>query len=82
MALLEPQAADVFYIPSPFSPADLNIPQTYIISKHDQTVLAEFQEQFVADMGLSAVRMDDCGHAPFLNHPQKIVDIIITAASS
>ncbi|KAI1846271.1 hypothetical protein JX266_007476 [Neoarthrinium moseri] len=81
MALLEPQCPDVFYLPAPSSPADLSIPQTYVISEQDSMVLLESQERIVADWGMKTVRLENTGHAPFLNHPRRVAEAILEMAS-
>lgn len=81
MALLEPQCPDVLYMPSPISPSDVSIPQTYVISEQDQIVLLEAQERIVAEGNMKAVRLAESGHAPFLSLPQQTVDAIVEVAN-
>ena len=82
MALLEPQCPDVLYMPSPASPSDLAIPQTYVISEKDEIVLLETQERIAAEANMEVVRLPDSGHASFLSSPQDVVDTILGVASS
>ncbi|KAH8203817.1 hypothetical protein TruAng_001994 [Truncatella angustata] len=77
VALLEPQCAAVFYIPSPVGPSDVRVRQTYISPEEDHAVLPEAQERAVAEGNMKVVKIPGCGHAPFLNNPQEVAGIII-----
>ncbi|KAI0126275.1 Alpha/beta hydrolase fold-1 [Xylariales sp. AK1849] len=83
LALIEPHSPDVFTTPTPVSPADLAISRTYVVCEKDNSVLLDSQEQILATTpGMKAVRLTDSGHSPFLSHTDRLVEIIVEAASS
>lgn len=57
------------------------MPQTYISPDEDRVVLQESQDGFIAAGNMKAVKMPGCGHAPFLNDPQRVAGVIVEAAT-
>jgi hypothetical protein len=70
----------VLYIPSPVSPSDVPIPQTYIINEKDNAVLLDHQEKIAARGGMKTIRFPQSGHAPFLDFKQELADAISQVA--
>ena len=54
-----------------------DIPSTYILTTKDQAFKHEYQLKTVERAGLTATKVMETGHSPFLSRPEEVRDIII-----
>lgn len=75
---LEPFNTQAFFATATVLAADLeNFPRTYIVGEKDYVVPLAQQERIIANTsGMKEVRLQDCGHSPFLTHVEEVVRVV------
>ncbi|KXJ88676.1 Alpha/beta hydrolase fold-1 [Microdochium bolleyi] len=82
-ASLEGFCTATMLTPAPVVVSDLEgFPRTYIVGEQDYIVPLAQQERIIENApGMKAVRLQDCGHSPFLTHVDKVVEIVQEVAT-
>lgn len=75
---LEPFNAQAFFTAPTVLAADLEgFPRTYIVGEKDYIVPLAQQERIIANTpGMKEVRLQNCGHSPFLTHMDEVVKAV------
>ncbi|KAF3054939.1 hypothetical protein GL218_07349 [Daldinia childiae] len=73
---LLPFSQDALETPVEFVASDLIIPRTFLICENDMAMLPHIQENLAA--GISGMKVERCsaGHSPFINQPDRVVEVI------
>lgn len=73
---LRPMPARIFHDPNEHGPPQ-DIPSVYVICTDDRAVPYEVQKWFASNVGDGCRVLEvESGHSPFLNVPERIVEIV------